>query len=75
MAATAITPICLHLSYNKDDDNGDDDTARSQFSTGQYWDNTYNGYGDFPMEEYSSYCGWGVVKPYVEEHCNRKDEM
>eukprot|EP00957_Ditylum_brightwellii_P165492 12599667-Ditylum_brightwellii.AAC.1 len=52
MAAMAITPICLHLSYNKDDDNGDGDTARSQFSTHQYWDNIYNGYGDFPMKEY-----------------------
>mmetsp|Transcript_23121 Transcript_23121/g.33967 ORF Transcript_23121/g.33967 Transcript_23121/m.33967 type:complete len:327 (-) Transcript_23121:1068-2048(-) len=73
MAATAITPICLHLSYNKDDDNGDDDTARSQFGTRQYWDDTYNGYGDFPMEEYSWYYGWEVLKPYVKEHCNRKD--
>jgi len=30
----------------------------SQFGTRLYWDETYEGRGDFPMEEYSWYYGW-----------------
>ena len=33
-------------------------TPQSQFGTRQYWDDTYIGRGDFPMEEYSWYYGW-----------------
>lgn len=50
-------------SYFLDDEIEDDDeeeelTPKSQFGTRQYWDQTYIGRGDFPMEEYSWYYGW-----------------
>jgi SAM-dependent methyltransferase len=46
----------------------DEDTARSQFGTRQYWDDTYLGRGDFPAEEYSWYFGWEILQDYVKEY-------
>lgn len=42
----------------------DDSEAESQFGTKEYWDEMYQGYGDFSSEEYSWYFGFGTVKPY-----------
>ena len=33
----------------------DDADAKSQFGTKEYWDNQYQGRGDFPMDEYQWY--------------------
>jgi len=49
-------------------DDSDDDTARSQFGTRQYWDDVYLGRGDFPAEEYSWYFGWEILESYVKEY-------
>ena len=39
----------------------DDGAARSQFGTKRYWDDMYDGRGDFSSDEYSWYYGWDVV--------------
>ena len=44
----------------------DDGAARSQFGTKRYWDDMYDGRGDFSGEEYSWYYGWDVVGPVWE---------
>jgi len=46
----------------------DDSEAESQFGTKEYWDEMYQGYGDFSSEEYSWYFGFGTVKPYWMEY-------
>jgi SAM-dependent methyltransferase len=43
----------------------DEVTARSAFGTRTYWDDVYRGMGDFPMEEYSWYFGFDVLKPHI----------
>lgn len=49
--------------------NVDDATqARSAFGTKTYWDEVYEGRGDFPADEYSWYYGWDTLKPYVTSH-------
>ena len=47
-------------SVDEDNDYGvdDDENARSQFGTRQYWDDVYLGQGDFPAE---GYCKNGYV--------------
>jgi SAM-dependent methyltransferase len=80
---------CWALSVSTDDvsevledDNDNDDNARSQFGTRQYWDDTYLGRGDFPAEEYSWYFGWEILREYVQEYIlppsnihNNKDDV
>ena len=39
--------------------------ARSAFGTRAYWDDVYQGMGDFPKDEYSWYYGYDVIKPYL----------
>lgn len=46
----------------------DDSEAESQFGTKEYWDEMYQGFGDFSSEEYSWYFGFGTVKPYWMEY-------
>lgn len=46
----------------------DDSDAESQFGTKEYWQNTYNGLGDFPMEEYSWYYGFETMKPMITQY-------
>ena len=46
----------------------DDDGARSQFGTKDYWDEMYAGRGDFSSEEYSWYFGWDKIRPIWEAH-------
>ena len=48
--------------------NNDDSEARSQFGTKEYWDELYEGRGEFPAEEYSWYFGWGEYQSLVKEH-------
>mmetsp|Transcript_8275 Transcript_8275/g.17522 ORF Transcript_8275/g.17522 Transcript_8275/m.17522 type:complete len:240 (-) Transcript_8275:204-923(-) len=69
-AAVAFTPVIhrckgpigsLRQTYDDDDD------ARSQFGTKQYWEDMYAGMGDFPSDEYSWYYGWDSIKPHFVE--------
>lgn len=48
----------LDFEDNIEDDYEQESNPQSQFGTRQYWDDTYIGRGDFPMEEYSWYYGW-----------------
>lgn len=54
------------------DDAQKDSEARSQFGTKDYWDELYQGRGDFPADEYSWYFGWEGYGKFVKEHI-RKD--
>ena len=60
-----IAAVNLEEEEDLEDDN--DENARSQFGTRQYWDDVYLGQGDFPAEEYSWYFGWEILEPYVKE--------
>eukprot|EP00529_Nitzschia_sp_RCC80_P031247 CAMPEP_0113500210 /NCGR_PEP_ID=MMETSP0014_2-20120614/32181_1 /TAXON_ID=2857 /ORGANISM="Nitzschia sp." /LENGTH=364 /DNA_ID=CAMNT_0000394479 /DNA_START=133 /DNA_END=1229 /DNA_ORIENTATION=+ /assembly_acc=CAM_ASM_000159 len=51
-----------------DDDDDDDSLARSQFGTKLYWDEMYQGRGDFPSDEYQWYYGWDEIKSIVEQY-------
>ena len=46
----------------------DDDDALSTFGTKEYWDEVYQGFGDFPADEYSWYFGFGGYGKYVKEY-------
>ena len=50
------------------DDSDDDSQARSQFGTKMYWDEMYQGRGDFPSDEYQWYYGWDEIKSVVEQY-------
>jgi hypothetical protein len=56
-----------------DDDDGhedydDDSQARSQFGTKDYWDELYQGRGDFPADEYQWYYGWDEISSIVRQY-------
>lgn len=42
----------------------EDNDARSQFGTRQYWNEMYSGLGDFPPDEFSWYYGWDEIKSH-----------
>ncbi|KAL3932449.1 MAG: hypothetical protein SGBAC_010846 [Bacillariaceae sp.] len=52
-----------------------DDDARSQFGTKTYWDELYQGRGDFPADEYSWYFGWEGYGKLVKEHVKKNSEI
>lgn len=45
-----------------------DDEARSAFGTKEYWDEVYQGRGDFPADEYTWYFGFDAYKRIVQEY-------
>lgn len=49
------------LSLSSFDVYEEESNPISQFGTRAYWDETYEGRGDFPMEEYSWYYGWDDI--------------
>ncbi len=51
-------------NFNNQEDE-DESTARSQFGTKSYWNEMYQGMGDFSPEEYSWYYGWEGIAPHV----------
>lgn len=53
----------------------DGDSARSYFGTKEYWDDLYQGRGDFPAEEYSWYFGWEAYSKFVREYVSSKDSQ
>lgn len=61
--------VCKSLSSDEKEfassSEYDDSEAESQFGTKEYWESTYNGLGDFPMEEYSWYYGFETMKPMI----------
>lgn len=52
----------------------DDADAKSQFGTKEYWDNQYQGRGDFPMDEYQWYFGFERYEKLIESYAPGKDE-
>lgn len=52
------------IGINSDDDS----SARSQFGTKEYWDELYQGRGDFPADEYQWYYGFDEYGKYVTSH-------
>ena len=48
--------------------------ARSVFGTKEYWDEMYQGRGDFPSDEYSWYYGWDAIKRHAAPHLHNKDD-
>jgi SAM-dependent methyltransferase len=52
-----------------------DDEARSEFGTKTYWDDLYQGRGDFPSEEYSWYFGWEGYGKFVKEFVSKHSEI
>ena len=51
----------------------DDIRARSAFGTKAYWDDVYQGMGDFPKDEYSWYYGYDVIKPHLIQAAPSRD--
>lgn len=46
----------------------DESGARSVFGTKEYWDDVYQGRGDFPADCYSWYYGWEILGKFVKAH-------
>mmetsp|Transcript_22563 Transcript_22563/g.64916 ORF Transcript_22563/g.64916 Transcript_22563/m.64916 type:complete len:256 (+) Transcript_22563:102-869(+) len=61
--AHSSSSLLLSLPYENDDSE-----ARSQFGTKDYWDDMYQGYGDFDKDEYEWYFGWSEIKPFFQQH-------
>jgi SAM-dependent methyltransferase len=55
--------------------NDDDDDAQSAFGTKQYWDELYQGRGDFPADEYRWYYGWERYGHYVRQYVPDRDSV
>jgi SAM-dependent methyltransferase len=51
----------------------DDGEAISTFGTKEYWDEVYQGFGDFPADEYSWYFGFGGYGKFVKENFPNKE--
>lgn len=60
---------------NPQNDEDNDSQALSVFGTKAYWDDIYAGRGDFPAEEYSWYCGWETLEPWVRQYIPRSMTM
>ena len=54
-------------------DDYDDTDAKSQFGSKGYWDDTYQGRGDFPMDEYQWYFGFEEYGKFVESYVPSKE--
>jgi SAM-dependent methyltransferase len=52
----------------------DDAEAKSQFGTKEYWDEQYQGRGDFPMDEYQWYFGFEQYGKCVQSYAPSKDK-
>jgi len=55
-------------------DDDDDDNAKSLFGTKEYWDELYQGRGDFPSDEYQWYFGFEQYGKLVMENLPSKNE-
>jgi EEF1A lysine methyltransferase 4 len=53
----------------------DDSDARSLFGTKEYWDDLYQGRGDFPAHEYQWYYGFEEYGKYVTSHIPRTSKI
>ena len=52
----------------------DDADATSQFGTKEYWDDQYQGRGDFPMDEYQWYFGFERYGEFLQTYAPSMDE-
>lgn len=64
-SSSSVNSSRLYVSVGYEND---DSEARSQFGTKDYWDEMYQGFGDFSKDEYEWYFGWSEIKPYFQEH-------
>ena len=55
-----------------DDDCCNDLNARSMFGTKAYWDDVYNGRGDFPADTYSWYTNWNELQRYIKPYASAR---
>ena len=69
-ASTVLNESDISVEYCYDDDAD----AKSQFGTKEYWDEQYQGRGDFPMDEYQWYFGFERYGKFVETYAPSKDE-
>jgi SAM-dependent methyltransferase len=75
LAFAANPPMLLHLPTidssillgDGEDDDDDDWDALSSFGRKQYWDDVYNGVGDFPAEQYSWYYGYDQISRHIQQ--------
>jgi len=72
--------VVATINENESDDDvdvdyeNDDGEAKSQFGTKEYWDELYQGRGDFPMDEYQWYFGFEKYGKFVQSFAPLKDE-
>lgn len=70
--------LCTRMNGSGNEDsieyNNDDADAKSQFGTKEYWDDQYQGRGDFPMDEYQWYYGFERYGKFVQSYAPSKDE-
>jgi len=72
--------VVATINENESDDDvdvdyeNDDGEAKSQFGTKEYWDELYQGRGDFPMDEYQWYFGFEKYGKFVQSFAPSKDE-
>ncbi|MGK3752331.1 MAG: SAM-dependent methyltransferase [Bacillariaceae sp.] len=65
------------VTMNDEDEieiDDDDDNAKSLFGTKEYWDELYQGRGDFPSDEYQWYFGFEKYGKLVMENLPSKNE-
>jgi hypothetical protein len=55
---------------NVDDKYCNDLNARSMFGTKAYWDDVYDGRGDFPADTYSWYTDWNELQRYIKPYAS-----
>lgn len=69
-ASNGASQVASHASSSY---SYDDTDAKSQFGTKEYWDDTYQGRGDFPMDEYQWYFGFEEYGKFVQAHVPSKN--
>lgn len=68
------TQLCS-VDYEYDEEEYDDTEAKSQFGTKEYWDETYQGRGDFPMDEYQWYFGFEEYGKFIQSTIDKDAEI
>lgn len=66
---------CLSVAQEDELDCDDDNGARSLFGTREYWDDLYQGRGDFPADEYQWYFGWENYGKHFRQYVPNKDSV
>jgi SAM-dependent methyltransferase len=76
--ASAPSPAPARESFSKQQDQQqqpEPHRARSVFGTKEYWDEMYQGRGDFPSDEYCWYYGWDTIKRHAQPYLRKDDRL